>query len=143
QERRFFFIGSRDEHEYVQRHLDSKPDLQKHVTNCAGVLSIGELAALFEQSSLLLTNDSGPMHIAASLGTPVVALFGPESPQFYGPRTNARMIYKALNCSPCLNMYNAKLFHCPYNARCMSEISTAEVMHAIDEVLVPLQSGVS
>jgi len=132
--RRFFFIGSSEEREYVQQMLDSTPALSKASINCAGTLTIGELIALFERSSFLLTNDSGPMHIAAFTGTPVVALFGPESPRFYGPRNDATVVYKAIACSPCLNMYNAKMFVCPYNARCMKEIRVQDVLKAIEEV---------
>ncbi len=128
---RFVCIGNEQEREYVQQYLDTAPELQDRVTNCAGMLTLGELAALLEHSVLLLTNDTGPMHVAASLGTPMVALFGPESPGFYGPRGNMKIIYKSLACSPCLNIYNAKLFECPYDAKCMREISTTEVFTAV------------
>ena len=133
--RRFFFIGNRDEREYVGRALASMPGFPSYIINSAGDLSLGELVALLERSVLLITNDSGPMHIADAVGTPIVALFGPESPEFYGPIGLARVIYKALPCSPCLNMYNAKLFVCPYHARCMHEISTMEVLDAVEELL--------
>jgi heptosyltransferase-2 len=107
-------------------------DVRRNSFNAAGLLSLGELIALLQRSTLILTNDSGPMHIAAALGRPVVALFGPESPALYGPPAGAtRTIYKAVSCSPCLNVYNAKLFVCPYHARCMKEISTTDVLDAI------------
>lgn len=129
--RKFFFLGTRAEHQYVGRMLHENPDIQLASVNCAGMLSLGEAIALLERSSVLLTNDSGPMHLASAAGTPVVALFGPESPRFYGPRGEHRIVYKSLPCSPCLNIYNAKLFVCPYDARCMKEISVQDVLDAI------------
>jgi ADP-heptose:LPS heptosyltransferase len=132
---RLFFTGSADEHAYVEAALRHSPEAQSHAVNCAGLLTLGELIALLERSSLFLTNDSGPMHIASSVGTPMVALFGPESPQFYGPLGRSRVLYKEISCSPCLNMYNAKLFECPYNARCMKETSTNEVLEAALAIL--------
>ncbi len=140
--RKFVFIGSFDERNYVQELLDEYPLLRPVSINSAGQLSIGELIALFQRASVLLTNDSGPMHIAASTGTPVVALFGPESPQFYGPLGRTKTVYKAIGCSPCLNIYNAKLFVCPYNARCMHEISTGEVLAAINSITAPIATSI-
>jgi lipopolysaccharide heptosyltransferase II len=131
---RFFFIGSNDEREYVERALANSQGVRSHALNCAGLLSLGELIALFYRSEFLVTNDSGPMHIASACGTRVVALFGPESPQFYGPTGPASVIYKSLECSPCLNMYNAKLFVCPFNAKCMRSISSTEVLSAMENI---------
>ena len=130
---RFVFIGTVGERDYVEKALAMEIIVKANAFNAAGLLSIGELVALLDRSSLLLTNDSGPMHIASAVGTRVVALFGPESPAFYGPSLRScRPIYKAIECSPCLNAYDAKLFVCPYNARCMKEISVQEVLSAIE-----------
>jgi ADP-heptose:LPS heptosyltransferase len=114
--------------------------LLPHTLNCAGLLTLDEFIALVERSSLFLTSDSGPMHIAASVGTPVVALFGPESPHFYGPLGHSHVIYKGIACSPCLNIYNAKLFVCPFRARCMSEIPVHEVVAAARRLLPAFSS---
>ncbi len=133
--RRFYFIGSEDERTYVSTSLTMSPTLADCTVNCAGELTLGELIALLKRATILLTNDSGPMHIASATGTPTVALFGPESPRFYGPGSSVRVIYKAISCSPCLNVYDAKLFVCPYNARCMREIFVEEVVAAVDDVL--------
>jgi ADP-heptose:LPS heptosyltransferase len=133
--RRIFFLGGAEERSYVAGLLDTHPALTGRAVNCAGVLNVGELIALLSRSTLLLTNDSGPVHIASAVGTPVVALYGPESPRFYGPTGPARVVYKAIPCSPCLNIYNAKLFVCPYNARCMREISTDEVIRETEALV--------
>lgn len=132
---RLFFTGTSNESGYVEAALQRHPELLKSSMNCAGLLTLGEFIALLERSSVFLTCDSGPMHIAASVGTPVVALFGPESPRFYGPMGDSRVLYRAISCSPCLNIYNAKLFVCPYNARCMSEIGVDEVLAAVRSFL--------
>ena len=128
---KYYFIGSAEESASVAAALAPHRELNQRLINCAGLLTIGELIALLHRSVLLLTNDSGPMHVASASGTPVVALFGPESPVFYGPRGPSRIIYKAVSCSPCLNIYNAKAFRCPFDARCMKEIETDEVLAAV------------
>ncbi len=130
-QRRFFLIGSADERPYNDALLRDHPHLAPWLKNCAGQLTYGELIALLQRSSVIITNDSGPMHLAAACGTPIVALFGPEAPEFYGPRGSARLLYKGIECSPCLNIYNAKIFVCPYDARCMKEITVPEVLLAL------------
>jgi len=142
-QRRFAFVGAADERAYVAAALAQAPDLAEHVVNCAGRLSLGGFIALLERSALLLTNDSGPMHVAGAVGTPIVALFGPESPALYGPQGIAHVLYKSLSCSPCLTVYNAKQFVCPFDARCMQEITVEEVTAAADTILVPSRSGVT
>lgn len=137
---RIFLTGSSGEFRYVEDARRRHPALLSSSMNCAGLLTLGELIALFERTAVFLTNDSGPMHLAASVGTPVVALFGPESPQFYGPAGTSRIIYKRIACSPCLNVYNAKLFVCPYDARCMKEIPTTEVLEAVRSLLPEFQT---
>jgi ADP-heptose:LPS heptosyltransferase len=138
---RFFFTGLPAERAYVAEALSGQQAPGDRIVNCAGELSVSGLIALFERANLLLTNDSGPMHLAAAVGTPVVALFGPESPKLYGPAGRARVIYRALPCSPCLTMYNAKMFTCPYGRRCMQEISVEEVTAAMDGLLNSTQQA--
>ena len=69
-----------------------------------GATAPGLLPALLESAALLLTNDSGPMHVAAAMGTPVVALFGPTSPTRTGPYANGhRVLRSGVPCSPCFS----------------------------------------
>jgi ADP-heptose:LPS heptosyltransferase len=131
----FCFTGSTGERAYVAGAIASDPRVAARSVNLAGQLSIGELVALLEKSDVFLTNDTGPMHLAGALGTATVALFGPESPDHYGPDGDVRIVYKALPCSPCLNVYNAKVVACPYNAACMSAIEVDEVVRAVHEAL--------
>ena len=73
------------------------------VLNCAGKLTLKELAALIQKSKALVCVDSVPLHIASALKTPVVVLFGPTSEKNWGPWRNpsARVLTQAFTCRPC------------------------------------------
>jgi ADP-heptose:LPS heptosyltransferase len=132
----FLFLGVRSERSYVQRVLDQIPETGR-CFNAAGLLTIGELISLLSCCELLISNDSGPLHLAAALGTPCVGLYGPETPRFYGPISGSvTAIYKGISCSPCMNIYDAKSFRCPYDARCMKAIEVAEVEQAVESLPV-------
>jgi len=73
-------------------------------TNLAGQLGLSDLVYIISRVDLLVTNDSGPMHIGAATGTPLVAIFGPEDPSVHGPCTKPehfRIVIKEVNCRPC------------------------------------------
>jgi len=77
---------------------------KSHLTTIAGLVSIRTLAAVLKRSALFVGNDSGVMHIATAVGTPVVALFGPSNPTEWGPRGGpAEVIYKGLDCRVCFH----------------------------------------
>jgi ADP-heptose:LPS heptosyltransferase len=120
--------GVSREREYVEglRMLCHTP-----VRNTAGELSLAEFAVLLEASAAVLSNDSGTVHLAAAVGTPTVSLFGPESPEYYGPLDGSTTLYAGVECSPCLNIYAAKRFVCPHAARCMESISVDETAGAL------------
>ncbi|HCA79468.1 MAG TPA: hypothetical protein DEP53_07000 [Bacteroidetes bacterium] len=139
----FCLIGSAHERGYVQHILEQVRIGNERVVNLAGRTSIQGLIELFCRSRMLITNDSGPMHLAAAAGLPTVALFGPESPTFYGPLGNQSInLYVKLGCSPCLNLYDAKTFRCPINAKCMKDIPVDWVVKAtgmlMESVKVPV-----
>lgn len=93
--------------------------------NLGGRTTLRDLAYLFGRSVLLVTTDSGPMHIAAAMGTPVVALFGPTSPSRTGPYGKGHVVIRRdLECSPCF------LKKCD-EMTCMKEISVEEVFEAV------------
>lgn len=128
----FVFIGSEEEKEYIEDVIN-QTECGNRCFNAAGIFSIGELLVVLKHSSLLVSNDSGPLHLAAGLGTPTVGLFGPETPVFYGPQNHhAISIYKKLPCSPCMNVYAAKTFRCPYNAQCMNSILVSDVKNTVE-----------
>ena len=93
-------------------------------------LSLNELAAVLRKCDLYVGNDSGVTHLAAAVGIPVVALFGPTDPRVWGPRGDKVLtVYKGLECSPCSR---EKMRGCK-NQRCMEEISVEEVYRRIKE----------
>ena len=103
------------------------------VVNLAGQLTIRELIALLSVSQMVISNYSGPLHIAASLQIPTISFYGPETPLLYGPRGGKQVIFFAgIYCSPCLNVYNAKKAMCNGDNRCMQAIRPADVLLEIE-----------
>jgi ADP-heptose:LPS heptosyltransferase len=104
------------------------------VFNLAGALSLGGLLALLKQARCLVTNDTGPMHMAWALGTPAVCLFGPVSPAHYGwTAANVEIVYDPVYCSPCLHETDEP--PCRGNNICMQRIEIEPVFAAIQRVL--------
>jgi heptosyltransferase-2 len=104
--------------------------LSPRVVNMAGLTSLRELACLISLCDVLLTNDSGPMHIAGAVGTPVVALFGSTNSIVTGPFSeNSTIIQKKVSCSPCYRRT------CPIDFRCMKQIEVEEVVQASLDLL--------
>jgi heptosyltransferase II len=88
-----------------------------------GETTLGELVGVLSRLRLLLTNDSGPMHLAAALGVPVVAVFGPTDWRETGPMgARQRLVREPVHCSPCL------LRECPIDHRCMRRVGVERVV---------------
>lgn len=105
------------------------------VTNLLGKTSLLELIALFDKCDLVLTHDSGPMHLAGLTKTRILACFGPTSPLEKIPqRPNVKYLWNAndLACCPC---YDGKYYAPCNNFDCMEKISVDEVMQNIDYLL--------
>jgi heptosyltransferase II len=101
-----------------------------HPRNLVGKTSIRQLLAVLEQCSLLITNDSGPMHVGAALGVPIIAIFGPTDHTTTSPLTaRCRIVRRSVECAPCLKR------HCPVDHRCMTGISAADVIQPAVELL--------
>lgn len=91
----------------------------------AGRTTLKELAALYERVAVLITTDTGPMHLAAATGAPVVALFGPTAPWRTGPFGEGHRILRAdIACSPCLKK------QCDRGHACMTQITVDQVVQA-------------
>lgn len=114
---------------------DAKVIDQAGALNLAGKTSLAETAAVLARSSLLVSGDSGILHIAVGLGVPTVSLFGPGRDKKWAPRGgNHIVINKHLPCSPCTTFgYTPK---CPVNASCMADITVDEVESAVLALLV-------
>jgi 3-deoxy-D-manno-octulosonic-acid transferase/heptosyltransferase-1 len=95
--------------------------------NLGGRTSLSELASLYKKARFVITTDSGPMHLAAAVGTPVIALFGPTDPARTGPYGKGHTIIRTdLPCSPCF------LKKCA-TRKCMQDISPNQVFAVIAE----------
>jgi heptosyltransferase I len=93
--------------------------------NFCGRLNLLELAALFNRCALVISTDTGPMHLAAAMGTPVIALFGPTDPDRTGPYGPGHVVVRTgIPCSPCLKK------KCE-DPKCMYEISPEIVFNAV------------
>lgn len=105
-----------------------------NILNLCGKLSLVETAFVIREASLVITGDSGIMHIAFGLGTPVLALFGPGIEKKWTPRgTHDTVINKNLECSPCTQFgYTSR---CKKDAECMKLITVEEVYEKAIEVL--------
>ena len=89
-----------------------------------------ELAALLSRARVVVGNDSGPMHLAAAVGTPVVAFFGPTDPGRTAPSGSlSKVLDRYVFCSPCF------LKNCPYGHECMREITAEMALQAVEEVV--------
>jgi lipopolysaccharide heptosyltransferase II len=89
-----------------------------------------ELAAVAARARLVVANDSGPMHLAAAVGTAVVAFFGPTDPGRTAPTgVPARVLDRYVFCSPCF------LDECPYEHQCMNEITVEMALRACEDLL--------
>jgi heptosyltransferase-2 len=100
-------------------------------TNLAGKTNIKELCAYIGACSLFVTNDSGPMHIAAAYGVPTVAIFGPtkykETSQWMNKKS--KIVRHEMECSPCMKR------ECPLkHHECMTTITASEVIEAVKEL---------
>jgi lipopolysaccharide heptosyltransferase II len=96
----------------------------------SGETTLGDLAALLKCCSLFVTNDSGPMHLAAAVGTPTLAIFGPTDEQTTAPLgLHARVVKHPVSCSPCL------LRECPLDHRCMTGVSVEDVFRVAADLL--------
>lgn len=104
-------------------------DLGDRVINLAGKTRVRELITYISFLNVLLTNDSGPMHIASALKVPVVALFGSTNDTKTGPIGPSIVIHKHVECSPCYKR------ECPIDFRCMTRIHSDEVLSAIQRML--------
>ena len=99
--------------------------LEPCVINLAGKTAIGDLPAFLARCGLFIGNDSGAMHLAAAVGLPVVAVFGPTDPGGTAPlATMVTVVQRQVACSPCF------LRHCPIDHRCMTSVSVTEVLNA-------------
>jgi lipopolysaccharide heptosyltransferase II len=104
--------------------------LGDHCVNRVGQTTLEQLIDELRECCLLLTNDTGTMHLAALLGVPVVAIFGSTEPRLTGPLGDGHIVLRHhVECSPCF------LRECPIDFRCMKAVSVQEVANAVLSIL--------
>lgn len=124
---RWVIFGGLADREIAEQIVGGLPhDPGKAPLNLAGKTSLRELSAALKTCALVLTNDTGPMHLAAAVGTPVVAIFGSTAPELTGPifSPQARIVRQPVPCAPCF------LRECPIDLRCLRGVSPASVIEA-------------
>lgn len=101
--------------------------------NIAGKTDLKSLAAVFSLSTVVISTDTGPMHLADSVKTPVVALFGPTAPWRTGPYGKSNVVLRTgISCSPCLKRV------CRYGTnQCMFDITVDDVLCAVKKLIQP------
>ncbi len=120
-------IGAANESTYVTSVFAAVDEQYKSsLVNTASKLSLEELIAVIDGCTLMISNDTGPMHLAFALNKPTVALFGPCSPYQYGLSANASSIYKNIYCSPCVHDFLTP--PCKGDNQCMKQIAVDEVV---------------
>jgi len=110
-----------------------------------GRTNVREMAAVCERSALFLGSDSGPMHVAAAVGTPVVAIFGPGRPEKtapFVPPGRCSVLTRRFPCSPCRQDFFKECEPAPSGKPyCLEEIPVAEALEAVREMLARAEGG--
>jgi heptosyltransferase I len=102
-------------------------------SDLSGKTTPAELAALIRRAEVVVTNDSGSMHVAASLGKPMVSVFGPTNPVHIGPYQRPESVVRVdLPCSPC---NYRRLSQCPFDHACMKQVTSAMVVERARKIL--------
>lgn len=120
-------VGDDSDKEICERILAK---MRNYAVSLAGMTNLRELAWIIKHSPLTITNDSAPLHIAGSVGTPAVAIFGPTDYRRYGPREGmGESVHGELDCLPCETAL------CRYNLECMKAVNADEVFDAAKAIL--------
>ena len=117
----------------ISADLESR--LEGTAVNSAGKTTVRQLMALIRRCNFFITNDSGPMHIAAAFDVPLVAIFGSTDHTGTSPyNNNAIVVRNDVECAPC------KLRECPTDHRCMTTVTAESVVNAALELANRLQN---
>src|SRR5207253_2848875 len=113
--------------------------MREHAINLAGKTNLTQLTALLQKADLLISGDSGPLHMGVACGTPIIGIYGPTNPLLGGPASpDATVLRSGIWCSPC---YNAKEpADCPfYTTQCMKNITPTRVFEIAHDKLMSNQ----
>lgn len=123
---KILIVGGQKEQGAVNAIL-SRVNNRQRVINLAGKTTVKQLAGILSLCNAFIANDSGPMHLAAALGVPVVAIFGSTDPARTGPRGNCIVIKKDISCRPCFKRI------CPHHMECMAAVEVGLVLQAVKD----------
>jgi len=138
---RIILFGSASEEEMIREMIDG---LKGNIAVAAGRTSVKQVAALIERCDLLVCNDSGLMHAAVAVGTPVVAIYGPTDVRRTAPLGERHTVVRhELPCSPCFKLEGDDQVHACSHHDCLMTITSSEVFEAIDLSLGTGIQGVS
>jgi len=128
---RIILVGNKNEIELSNGIIYlMKEKNRRNVINMVGRTKLKEVASLIKEMDLFITNDNGLLHIASSVGTRTIALFGPQDPRrFYPLGDNDIFIYKKVSCSPCNQVF------CKLKPTCMERIEMEEVFNCAIKIL--------
>ena len=131
----WILFGGKTDAAITNQIASQLPTSSSKLLNLAGKTNLRELMALLKLCRVVLTNDTGPMHVAAALGTPVVVPFGSTSPELTGPGlpgdVRNHLIKSDAPCSPCF------LRECPIDFRCLNGIGESQVISAVMKIINP------
>ncbi|NQV09006.1 glycosyltransferase family 9 protein [Candidatus Woesearchaeota archaeon] len=136
---KIIFIGNDKEKEHVQNVVNL---VKKNAVNSAGVFSLKQLFAFVKKCNVVISNDSGPMHIAAAQGVKTIGLFGPNTPVRWAPYGVGNIsIYKNVFCSPCIHTHLGIVPECKWavtderHVHCMKNISVEDVLEGFKKLV--------
>ncbi|QTA89450.1 lipopolysaccharide heptosyltransferase II [Desulfonema magnum] len=119
------FTGGPEDQQTIQNIISG---MRENAANLAGKTSLKTLAAIYEKIAFLVSTDTGPMHLGAAVGKPVVAIFGPTAPWRTGPFGPGHQVIRAgLKCSPCFKRQCNTM-------KCMEQISVQDVLDGVRRV---------
>jgi len=124
-----FFILASGKNREIRSWAEGLSRREEGVVSLVGRLSLPQVVWVIKKAGLVLTVDTGPMHIASALDVPTVALFGPTSPERTGPwGKHFKVVKSPLPCSPCFKK------KCEREGECMKAISPSQVISAVEEL---------
>ncbi|MEW5894590.1 MAG: glycosyltransferase family 9 protein [Candidatus Omnitrophota bacterium] len=108
--------------------------MKNPVIDLTGVLTLGQSAALFSKSRVVVTNDGGPLHMSVAAGTPTVSIFGPVDERVYGPYPSAghKVVCSNIACRPCYRRF--RVAQCDHIS-CLKKLDTDQVFRAVEGFL--------
>jgi len=135
----YCLTGSLKEFGYVEDLAKSLEEMEVSVENVAGIWSLSELIGQLASCKLFITNDSGPMHLAAFLGVPTVAIWGPTHYRYFGYEnlSHVHNISLDLECSPCFKDPTSKAgIYCQKRIDCMQNLSPNLIVKHVEHLLL-------